>query len=553
MQALVPTQGNCLAALAGARWQIFTHSLHTIRGRLELASRVFVIFLFALFAVGGAVGYGVGAFYFVRNGHLESLAFFLWPVLFFWQIFPVMASAFTDNPESSYLLRFPLSYQSYFLVRIFYALLDPASFVGGFWLLGITIGAGIASPSLLPWVAIVLLTFALFNVLLTQMIFAWVEKWLLQRRTREILGVVFFLLFMSIQFIGPLLHRYGHGAQMEIGKFTAQISSIQQFLPPGAASHSIAQMSHAQWAFGLVSYFLLGIYTLSVFWLLSARFRAQYRGENLSEASVPKKSTTKQSIQRGWNLPRIPGPIAATFEKEVRYLARSGPMLFTLGVPLIMLVFFRVQGWTRAAGRNASFIGHSADLAFPLGAAYALLLLTNLSYNTFGGDINGGVQFFFSAPVRLREVLIAKNLAHTFIFAVSLATVWLGVWLLYHRPLISITFLTLAVALLVLPIDFTAGNLLSIYSPKKAVMNKFGQQRAAQITVLVSMALRAVVLGFVAFVIWLCRDHGILWLAGIIFLTLAGAAFAGYKALLDRAENMAFNRREVLMAELGRK
>ena len=550
MLGINAAQRELLSALAAVRWQMFMHSLRSIRGKLELLSRILVGFLFAMLAIGGAIGQGITAWYFVSRNHAEWLAFLLWPVLLFWQGFPVMASAFSENPESSYLLRFPLGYGSYFLVRIFYALLDSANFVGGFWLLGITLGVGIAAPRLLLGAALALFTFGLFNILLTQMIFVWVEKWLMQRRTREILTVLFFLVMMSFQFIGPFVGRYGRSSKIALTATFARVSSSQQLFPPGAAAHAIAQMGSAKWLLSFAFFVVLAAYAALVLWLLSVRYRAQYRGENLNETEGHKKSDRKnKSVRLGWNLLGLPEAIAATFEKEIRYLVRSGPLLFSLFVPLIMVVFFRVQ-MTGHGGR--SFFARSPIWAFPAGAAYALLLLTNLSYNAFGGDTNGGMQFFFAAPVRLRQVLIAKNLAHTFIFSIDVVLVWVAVWL-YQRPLLSVTLLTLAAALLVLPIDFSVANLMSIYSPKKSNPGRFGQQRAAQLTVFASFGLRGILLGFIGLTVWLCRLYGNLWLAGLIFLALSAVSFAIYASLLGYSEKLAFNRREVMIAELGRK
>ena len=53
-------------------------------------------------------------------------------------------------------------------------------------------------------------------------------------------------------------------------------------------------------------------------------------------------------------------------------------MLFTLIVPLFMLAVFR------SSGKNEGLLAQMPELTFPLGAAYSLLLLTNLSYNNFG-------------------------------------------------------------------------------------------------------------------------------------------------------------------------
>ena len=77
---------------------------------------------FDSFALGGIGGFLVASFFsylLVSQGKPEYLAVILWPIFLFWQFFPVMATAFTNNPDSTELLRFPLSsYRSYFMVRM---------------------------------------------------------------------------------------------------------------------------------------------------------------------------------------------------------------------------------------------------------------------------------------------------------------------------------------------------------------------------------------------------------------------------------------------------
>src|SRR4029077_3063205 len=170
-----------LAAIADLRWRLFINSLRTTRGKLEFLSRGLVSLAFLLGGLGGCFAMAAGAFYFLSAGKPELLALLLWPVFFFWQVFPVMATAFTNNPDSSDLLRFPLSYRSYFLVRLTYGSFDPATALGGLWSFGILLGVGFTNPALLPWALLVLLTFVAFNLLFMQMIFAWVERWLAQR------------------------------------------------------------------------------------------------------------------------------------------------------------------------------------------------------------------------------------------------------------------------------------------------------------------------------------------------------------------------------------
>src|SRR5882762_901427 len=209
LMPIVETRGQ-FTAIAQLQWNLFRNSLRGKRGKANLASSIIIGTVFLLFGIGGSIGLGSGAWYLISENKGEWLAAVLWPVFLFWQIFPIMATAFTANLESSDLLRFPLAYRSYFLVRLVYGLFDPSTSVGCLWLLGIAVGIAAASPVLLPWTVIVLLAFAVFNVLLTRTIFSWVERWLAQRRTREIFGILLFLIMISFQFTGPAIERYSH-------------------------------------------------------------------------------------------------------------------------------------------------------------------------------------------------------------------------------------------------------------------------------------------------------------------------------------------------------
>src|SRR5713101_344106 len=312
-----------LAAIASLRWRLFINSLRTTRGKLEFLSRGLVSLAFLLGGLGGCLGMAAGAFYFLSAGKPELLALLLWPVFFFWQVFPVMATAFTNNPDSSDLLRFPLSYRSYFLIRLAYGFFDPASALGSLWLLGIMLGIGIADPDLFFWAALVLLTFAICNILLARMIFAWIERWLAQRRTREILGILFFVLLISFELIGPLTNRYGEKNRPGVMHVARELSPAQRVLPPGLAAEAIAQTMRHQFSAGLGFFVLLCVYGIVILWLLNLRLRAQYHGENLGEApgrAVSRKAG--QGYRVGWNVLGLPGPLAAVFEKELRYLSR---------------------------------------------------------------------------------------------------------------------------------------------------------------------------------------------------------------------------------------
>src|SRR5579871_1498147 len=162
-----------LPAIAELRWRMFVNGLRTRRGKMELASRIIVTSAFAIGGLGGFAACTAFSWYFVSHSKAEMLGLLLWPVFFFWQFFPVMATAFTNNPDSSDLLRFPLTYRSYFLIRLAYGMFDPASALGSLALLGTLLGVTLARPLLFPWTLLVLFTFAVFNLTLMQTIFAW--------------------------------------------------------------------------------------------------------------------------------------------------------------------------------------------------------------------------------------------------------------------------------------------------------------------------------------------------------------------------------------------
>jgi ABC-2 type transport system permease protein len=431
-----------------------------------------------------------------------------------------------------------------------YGAFDPVTVLVGLWSFGILAGVGFAKPALLPWTLLVLLVFAAFNLLFLQTTFAWVERWLAQRRTREIMGVLFILLMLSFQLIGPLAGRFGRQARPDVQRFVGLLAPIQAILPPGLAADAIAQAVLSQFIVGLSSLALLGGYVLLVGYFLHVRLLAQYRGENLSEVAAVSELPKDRSLRLGWSLPGFTAPTAAVFEKEIRYLLRSGPMLLTLIMPIFVLVIFRLGPMNSA--RHSGFIfARTPDMAFPSAVAYTLLVLTNLAYNNFGGDA-GGIQFFYASPVNFREIVLAKNFVHASILAMETVVAWIAVSFLYGRPALDVTLAALAGLLFAAPVNFSAGNLLSLYSPKKLDYSKFGRQRASQVTVLISFAVQIFVVSIGAGAFWLARVYANFWIATAILLLLAGISLSAYWTILGRIDRVALARRETLVAELCR-
>jgi ABC-2 type transport system permease protein len=413
----------------------------------------------------------------------------------------------------------------------------------------VLIGVSVARPSLFPWTVFVLLTFALFNLVLMQMIFAWIERWLAQRRTREIFGVLFILFMLSFQLIGPIVERLSKGPHPELRRDLQIAAQVQAVLPPGLATDAIAQASQGHLVAGLTSLSFLAMLTLFVGFLLHVRIRAQFRGENFNETAAPPKLKQAQSLQLGWRLPGFSQSVAAVFEKEMRYLGRSGPMLLTLIMPIFMLLIFRFGAMN--ALRHSNSFARTPDMAFPGAAAYSLLVLTNLVYNSFGGD-GGGIQFFYASPIQFRHILLGKNLTHASVLLFNAAFAWIAVTYLYGAPHIAVTVATLAGLLFAAPLNFAAGNLLSLYSPKKRDFSTFGRQNVSQTTVLASFGMQIVIVGLGTAIFAVARYYDDLWIAALLFLILAAVSIPVYIVILRRLDRVAVERRETLLAELCR-
>jgi ABC-2 type transport system permease protein len=412
------------------------------------------------------------------------------------------------------------------------------------------VGVSFAKPALFPWTLLVLLAFAGFNLLLMQMIFAWVERWLAQRRTREVMGILFVLLMLSFQLIAPLTRRYGKHARPEMQRFVEVLAPVQRILPPGLAADAIVQGIYPQWPMALSSMALLCTFVMVIGYGLHVRLLAQYRGENLNESAAASALPRDRQLRLGWDLPGFATPIAAVFEKEVRYLLRSGPMLLTLIMPFFALLVFRF-GAMNSARRPLGFLTHVPDLAFPFAAAYMLLMLTNLVYNTFGGDA-AGIQFFYASPVSFHNIVLGKNLTHAGILVVETIVAWAVVAFLYGRPALDITVATLAGLLFAAPVNFAVGNVLSMYSPKKLDFSKFGGQRSSQMTALVGLALQLLIVGVGVSAFWTARHFGNSWIATLLLLGLAGVSVFVYRIILKRMDRLALQRRETMVAELCR-
>lgn len=534
-----------LRAIAVLRWQLSINSLRSVRGRLNLVSRSFAGLLVVGAGVGGGIATGAACWGIVREGNLAWLAVPCWLISVFWQMFPVMASAFTQNVDTSAFLRFPLSYWSYFVVRMVYGSLDIATALGLCWSLGLLVGTSVAEPELLPWALVAVSALVALNLLLARTVFVWIEHWLALRRSREVMGVLFLLLLICTQLAGPMLGRYNHMPAMNKLRVLRRLAPVVLALPPGLTSTVIQEAAEKRGTAALTTITELAGYACLIFIPLHLRLRKQFRGEIISFGHAPKAELPEpaKAVRRGWRLPLVSGQVSAVFEKELHYYSRSGPMLFTLVMPVVVIIIL----W----GGRKGFFHQQAEYLFPVGAAYCLLVMNNILYNSLGGDA-GGIQFLLFSPVPFRTIMLAKNLAQSTVLLAEVAVLWIGVSLIYQPPSLNSLALAMAWYLVAAPLNFSAGNLLSVYSPKRIDYSTFGRQRASESAIFVSLAVQVTGVGLGALAIFIGYHFGRVWIGTLVLLALGIPSVFAYKELLRRMDGIIGKRGEVLATELCR-
>ena len=529
------------------RWWLLRNSIRTARGQLELLGQTVAGVMGALVTL--AIGAGLGALAYALSQPKSKVgpAVVLWVVFVLWQFGPILLAASSVQFDFRGLLHFPLRFRSFWLLSVVYGVFDPTALGAFLWLACIAVGILAARPEAALGLLPVLMLFAAMNVLLNRAVFSWLERLLARRRARELAGVLFLLLLFSVQFLGPMLaERYASGLK----PLAVWLLPLVKLLPPGLAGHGVEGALRGEWAEVLGGAAGLIAYGLAFGLLFTFRLRAQYRGEELSEAIAPAAASKATATpEAGWALPGVSETISAVVEKELRYALRSGPMLLNLAIPVLIVLFVAMTLTSPRLGNAAAFFLRLADFLFPIAVLYSFLVLSNYIYNVMAYDAQG-TQLWFTAPVSIQDVLKGKNLAHAMLVGGEAALAGLVVTLLRGPPPLMVVLATLAALAVVLLANYTVGNLLSLYFPKRWQFGVLKQQRISGWNLLVSFLMASVVMGGVGVVFGAAAWLDGLWVAAVVFLLLTWIAWRLYTAVLEKCDEVLREKKETLLAEL---
>jgi ABC-2 type transport system permease protein len=536
------------AALASMRWSMFRNGLRTTRGALELGARTIAFAFYVLLGLGLAAGFGGGAYAIAANGKWEIFSALFWALFLMWQVVPVTLASFQEHFDLGGLLRFPVGFGAFFLLHLIFGLVDASTMMGGICCIGIWAGIMLARPDLYAWTALTLAAFAGFNILLVRAISAWIDRWLAQRRTREIVGALFFVALLGAQLLNPAYwssQKHPHMSartRAEGLRWLNKANSVQHWLPPGLAALEIQQSAGAFPMAAIESVSLLGIYVLGVGGVLGMRLRGEYRGENFGDAPTRRKAERRT---RSWLLDGS-GPIAAVMEKEARVLTRAMPLIYALAAPLLMV--FLLSGLF--ANRGGAH-GAASSFSLLVSLAYALVGFMQLFYNNLGPE-GPGIQILFLCPTPMRTIMLAKNLFHTLLFLVDAVLVCMIASLRIGWPVPAAIAATIAWVLFAVPVHLAAGNVFSLKMAYRMNLGRITRQRGSQASALFSMLIQLGVLGIGAGIFFACSFFHELWLALPILLVLSAAALIAWMRVLNKIDLMAACRRDALLSTLVR-
>ena len=436
--------------------------------------------------------------------------------------------------------------------------------------LAVAVGVTIAMPALWFYAFLAMAVFAATNILFSRMVFAWVDRWLSTRRAREVFGGLLFLFSLGIQWanftFNPAYSHHGHKhavTQQNIGSMHALYRQAHPYLapfPPELTSASLVAAHRAAVVPYLGYTAACALFAAAFLLVFALRMTTEYRGENLSDAAnatrKPAKTTalrpsavtmvTRQttetaglSVQAAPGSFNLPGPIAAMIGKELLYVRRTMGILYGLIMPIFLVLILA----NKVASRTNGF------WVFPAAVAYTLLTVGPLSYNAFGLE-GAGAQFYFLAPVRMRDILLAKNLFTFGMALIEVVAVFGIICYVASVPPLNITLSAFLYAIGTLAFNMIFGNRRSITSPKKIDPQKMVKKQANQVSGFIALGIMATAGSIAAGIYALAYFLHVQWLLVPVFALYAAGGLFAYRKSLEGMDGFAREHREELLTEL---
>jgi ABC-2 type transport system permease protein len=458
-------------------------------------------------------------------------------VMLYWQLAPVISAGFGASLELRKLLVYPIPHGKLFTVEVLLRLTNCAEMP--ILVAGAAVGL-VRNPlygaGAKMFVVAGALIFAATNILLSAGIRHLMERLFLRTRLREAM----MLLLVAVAILPQVL------LFLNVRKAALFRLAPVHVLWPWAAIARLMLRDHAA-----ASAVLSLLYAALAYCFGRWQFERSIRYDAASNHAAPAVLSPVGPAgltERLFSFPSrfLPDPMAALVEKELRTLARIPRFRMVYAMSCIFGIVLYLPALRNPHAPPSFFVQNS----LPIMALYGLMMLGPISYwNAFGFD-RSAAQGYFSWPIRFRDVLIAKNIAVTFLLIPQIVLIAL-VGKAAHLPISFWKVLEAVVVMFIASLYwFSMGNICSVRLPRAMDPEKMNQMAnkmqalsiwAAPLLLLpIGLAYwaRAVIGSEMVF-------SGVLLIAAIV-----GAIF--YKVGLDSAAEAAGRGRESMLMQLSR-
>jgi ABC-2 type transport system permease protein len=550
-------------AIAWLRWRMLLNGFRRKGGTGELVGRILIYPLFAGLAIGPSVIVAFAAFYYAHNAHLDHIAWLLWGAFIYCQLLNIQLGQQGSTFDPTELIRFPLSARAYVYIRLCFGLLTPGNVIVTLMSVSIALGIVLAVPALWFYALLGLGIFAATNVLFSRMIFAWVDRWLSTRRAREVFTGLIFAFSLGIQWLNFTFNpAYNHHHTKAISAERLQFGlslyhraqPLLAWLPPELTASSLVAANQSVLLRYLELTLCCALYATIFFIVFALRMRKEYRGENLSDAANGVSRAALKPVARSATAASLaPAPTAvpafdskpssllpAMLKKEFLYVKRHSGILYGLIMPVFLVLIL--------AGKVAS--RSNAAWVFPAAVGYTLLAISPLCYNSFGFE-GAGVQFYFLAPVRMRDVLLAKNIFNFAMAAVEIVAIFGIICYVASVPTLQTAIMAVLWAAGTLLLNTSVGNRRSITTPKKVNPQRMANRQTSQLSAMIALGIlmlsSSVAAGLIGAAYFL---HLPMWTLVLVSAVFAAVGAFVYERSLRSIDRFALDHREELFTEL---
>lgn len=464
------------------------------------------------------------------------LTFGMLAAFLYWQVVPVLMASTGMALEIRKLMVYPIPERQLFQIEVLLRLSTGVEVL--ILLTGLFIGL-LRNPEIPVWGPFTIVIYIGFNLFLSAGVKDLISRLMERKGLREATVLVLVVLMVSPQMVALM------GMPPALRTFLTGIG--QTYLPWGVAA-----------GLAMGTRLLVNLPLALVYLALAVAFghwqfrRSLHFDADAARANSGHGGTTSGARWNRWlfEWPRVlfRDPLAALVEKEIQSLARSARfrLVFFMGFTFGLVVWLPL-----AFGRGPIKTGPIESNFLTWISVYSVMMLGEVAlFNSFGFD-RTAAQLYWIAPVRLRTVLVAKNItAGVFIFLeLMIITV---VCKVLQLPISWVKVAEAFTVTGVLTVYFTAlGNLGTVYYPRSANPQSSWRARGGSKFQL-WMVLAYPVLGVPVMLAYLARYAFESEAAMFVVLGLTlGFAFVFYSVAMDTAVAAGLERREKILTALN--